>query len=850
MQKKKRHPQPRSCAPRAWPRGRAGGALRGGPAEILLDSMYQFVGLLDPDGVLLAANRASMAAAGTRELDVIGRPFWETPWWSGLPEAQSRLREAVRRAAGGAFVRYEVEHRGHGGAGLLTADFSVKPVRDGAGRVVYLVAEGRDISDRVRAEAEIAGKARDLEALNARLARAQEEKTNFFANVSHELRTPLALVLGTLDRVLAGEDDGARVRDALETARRNAHLLLARVNDLLEITRVEAGRLELHRAPADMSELVRSTASLFDGVAREHAIRFEVVTPGPILLTMDAGKVQRVLVNLLANAFKFTPPGGTVRCALRTDDGRAILTVADSGPGVPASQRQRIFERFVQGDGGTARRHAGTGLGLAIARELVALHGGSIRAEDATGGGAQFTVELPADAQDAAEEPPGSTDRTSALDVADDPRLVIESLHAPPQPREREGNGSVGQSLVLVVEDNPEMRRFIADALARRFRVATAADGEAALASAVRLRPDLILTDVMMPGLSGDDLVRRVRAIDALKDVPIVALTARADDALRIRMIEEGALDYLTKPFSARELVARVSNLVALRRVQFALQQHLQSRTQDVDQLTAEMVLRNRELEAAVETARIEQDRAERASRAKSDFLGLVSHELLTPISTARLTCELLKREARTLLSDRQSALLERVLAALERLAIAVRSLLQHVRIESGRLDLRSKAVDVRALAAEVLEEVRPVAERKRLELCLVADPAAQLLETDDRLLHLVLANLVSNAVKFTESGAVRIVLSREGDRHRIAVEDSGPGIVAEDRARIFEPFHPGESLDHKHLPGIGLGLALARQMTEVLGGTLALEPHDRPGSTFVVTLPAAAAVDKAGPQA
>ena len=845
MPRKKRHPHARSPGLYARSREPADAAVRGGPAAILFDSMFQFVGLLDPDGILIAANRASIEAVGTRERDVLGRPFWDTPWWRGLPDAQSRLRGAVRRAAEGEFVRYEVEHRGHGGTGLLTADFSLNPVRDGAGRVVYLVAEGRDITDRVRAEAEVADKARDLEVLNARLARAHAEKTTLFANVSHELRTPLALVIGTLDRVLAGEEDGASVRVALETARRNARILLAQVNDLLEISRVDAGRLELHRASADLSELVRSTASLFDGVARERAMRFEVVTPGPLPLAMDARKIERVLVNLLANAFKFTPPGGVVRCAVHADVGRAVLTVADSGPGVPASQRQRIFERFVQGDGGVARRHAGTGLGLAIAREFVALHGGSIRAEDARDGGAQFTVELPVDAHDARDETPGSTSRTGALDVADDPRLVVESLHAPPEPRERERHGSGAQSLVLVVEDNPEMRCFVADALASRFRVATAADGDAALASAMKLRPDLILTDVMMPGLSGDDLVRRVRAIDALKDVPIVALTARADDALRIRMIEEGALDYLTKPFSARELVARVSNLVALRRLQYALQEHLQSRTRDVHQLMAEMVLRNRELEAAVETARIERDRAEGASRAKSDFLGLVSHELLTPISTARLTCELLKREGRTLLSERQSALVERVLAALERLAIAVRSLLQYVRIESGRMDLRRKAVDIRALAAEVLDGVRPVAERKGLELRLVADPAARA-ETDDRLLQLVLANLVSNAVKFTASGVIRIVLSRAGDRCRIAVEDSGPGIAAEERARIFEPFHPGESLAHKHVPGIGLGLALARQMTEVLGGTLALEPHDGPGSTFVVTLAAAGAVDPA----
>ena len=400
--------------------------------------------------------------------------------------------------------------------------------------------------------------------LYERTLELDELKSQFFANVSHELRTPLTLIMAPLEKKLrrpASADFPEAERRETEMMLRNARLLYRHVSDLLDAAKLEAGGMQADYARVEFAELVRGLAAHFDSAACERSIAWHVTTPPVLAIEADGEKLQRILLNLLSNAIKFTPDGGAIEVRLATDGDAALLEVQDNGPGVPADMREAVFGRFRQVEGAANRRHGGTGLGLAIVREFAELHGGTADVTEAPGGGALFAVRLPLRA------PAGTTlhDTASRIDPVID-RQAVDELAAPVA---TEGAGSAASPeapLVLVVEDNADMNAFIADTLRPRYRVASARDGHAGLEQAVALRPDLILVDVMMPLMSGDAMVLELRRHAELADVPIVMLTAKTDDQLRVKLLEAGVQDCLNKPFAVDELLARVGGLLAGRR--------------------------------------------------------------------------------------------------------------------------------------------------------------------------------------------------------------------------------------------------------------------------------------------
>ena len=665
-------------------------------------------------------------------------------------------------------------------------------------------------------------------------AKAKELETQLFANVSHELRTPLALILGPTERLLSGPGLSAAQRTDLEVVARNARSLLKHVGDLLDVAKAEAGKLAPTYCETDLAELVRATGAHFDGFAADRRIEYTVDAAPPLPAELDTGKLQRALLNLLSNAFKFTPVGGRVRCAARaTPDGRLVIEVADSGPGVPATQRDAVFERFRQLETGATRRFGGTGLGLAIVRDFVEIQRGQVSIGDAPEGGALLTIELPAHA------PPGAL-VTSPDDSAVMLRAMVrETLDSLREPTEAPpASTRAGLPLVLVVEDNADMNRFVARTLAPDFRVASALDGQKGLELCVALKPDLVVSDVMMPVLSGDALVREIRARPELDSVPIILLTAKTDDALRVRLLREGAQDYLAKPFFAEELCARVKNLVTMKRARDILQNDLASRTRDLESLAREVAQRRRELETALDSARVARDHADRASAMKTSFLRMVSHELRTPLTSLKLNLERLVRSRDRSLTPRQHDMLRKIATASVRLQELIESLLEYARIEGGRLRVSIEPFDVRALCEGVIEELGPQAEQKGITLRLSPVPELAPLASDPRLVRLVVVNLVGNAVKFTQEGEVLVSITGGAGDHAVCVRDSGPGIPPEDHERIFEPFEQMEPLPNKHTRGVGLGLSIVKEMVEALRGRIELDSAVGSGSTFTVTLP------------
>ncbi|MFO0576870.1 MAG: ATP-binding protein [Polyangia bacterium] len=561
--------------------------------------------LPSPDFPIVAASEAYLRATKTQRSDIVGRGLFEVfpdnpddPNASGVRNLAASLSRAIERRTPDAMAvqKYDIRRPPEEGGGFEERWWSPvnSPVFGPDGTLVYLIHRVEDVTDYLRlkqaglaqeqltatlrsqadrAENEIFLRGQQLQEKNSELRRANEEitrlyektkefdelKSQFFAAVSHELRTPLALILGPADRLLADPSMPTAMRRELQVMRRNARTLLRHVNDLLDLSKLDAGHMQLRYAEADLAALVRLVAAHFESLADERSIRFAIEAPASLPAQVDPDKVRRILLNLLSNAFKFTPPGGCVRSSVRAEPERVVLEVADSGPGIPADKREVVFERFRQLGGGSTRHFGGTGLGLTIVREFVMLHGGTVTIGEAPEGGAVLRIELPRQAPD----PTSVAHDYAVTEDGDSTRSAIEELRLPPAPPVPAAAGS--GPLVLVVEDNPDMRRFIADSLssaAEGYRVATALNGREGLEKAVALRPELILTDVMMPELSGDELVAALRQIPALDATPIILLSAKADDALRVRMLRGGAQDYVTKPFSIEELLARVESQI------------------------------------------------------------------------------------------------------------------------------------------------------------------------------------------------------------------------------------------------------------------------------------------------
>ncbi len=373
-------------------------------ALLILNEMHQFVALLDTQGNELETNQTSLDAVGLRREDCIGRPFWEIPVWpaSIIEDLQASFQRVVTT---GELMRFEAQFFIPGNdQQLVTTDITLKPIRDARNEVAFVVLEGRDITERKRAEAEVARKNAELQELYDQLRKLDQIKSMFFAMMNHDLRTPLTLILVPTESLLQEASLDQEVRQALEVVARNARLLLSQANDLLEISRLEQGKLELRYETCDLSRLVRLLATNFEKVATERRFTFHIQIPSHLLVQIDPARIERVLLNLLSNAFKFTPPGGSILCSLETEaasgeaaetSAQVIVTVQDSGPGVPVDLRKAIFEPFRQAEDGITRRLGGSGLGLAIVSDLVRLHGGTIQIDEAPGGGARFTVRLP-----------------------------------------------------------------------------------------------------------------------------------------------------------------------------------------------------------------------------------------------------------------------------------------------------------------------------------------------------------------------------------------------------------------------------------------------------------------------
>ncbi|MEU6157403.1 SpoIIE family protein phosphatase [Streptomyces sp. NPDC047130] len=431
------------------------------------------------------------------------------------------------------------------------------------------------------------GSARSYRAQQRRaeeLAELDRAKTAFFHNVSHEFRTPLTLIMGPLEE-LRGRLEAAdpRIREELDVAHRNGLRMGRLVNTLLDFSQIEAGRMRAAFAPVDLAATTADLAGVFRSAVERAGLTLEVDCPPldePVHL--DRSMWEKVVLNLLGNALKFTFDGG-LRVAVRRDGDQAVVTFADTGVGIPAAEMSRLFDRFHRIRTTRARSHEGSGIGLALVKELVQLHGGSITADSTEGRGTVFTVRL---RFGTAHLPPGSLVPAAAASVMTDARPYVQEAlgqlseeaartpgHLAAEVRESGvtpalAAGRTAGARVLVADDNADLRGYLTRLLTGAgYRVRAVGDGAAALEAARAAQPDLVVGDVMMPGMDGLALVAALRADSRTAAVPVLLLSARAGQEASIEGLEAGADDYLVKPFAAAELLARVRAAIELARI-------------------------------------------------------------------------------------------------------------------------------------------------------------------------------------------------------------------------------------------------------------------------------------------
>ena len=443
-----------------------------------------------------------------------------------------------------------------------------------------------------------------LKESNIKLKSLDELKTQFFANVNHELRTPLTLMLAPLKAVLEGRMGrlSPTLQDTFETIQRNGYKLLKLINNLLDLNRLEEGKMRLKVKPVNLVDFIPPLLASAKPMADQKQIRLYFQhPPHPVELTLDPDQFEKVVFNLLSNALKFTNKGGRITIYIEDRDHAVTMTVEDTGIGIPANMLESIFDRFSQVDGSKSRAQEGTGIGLALAREIVLVHQGSIHAESELGKGSRFIVELRKGEEHFDESvldrrsedvPIGLRRRTTDTEeprvqdiVTDFRRLQLVDLEKVDLGSGRIDEAKVHDALILCIDDNPEVLKLMKMLLADEFDLELVTSAEQGLKFMRDRNPDLVLCDVMMPGMDGHAFSRAVKGDDSLKHIPIILVTARTGAEMLNEGIQAGADDYISKPFDSTELKARIRSQLRLRQMESELalvNRNLKMRTSDL----------------------------------------------------------------------------------------------------------------------------------------------------------------------------------------------------------------------------------------------------------------------------
>jgi signal transduction histidine kinase len=785
-----------------------------------------------PTFTILEATNAYLAATLTKRATMLGRGLFEVfpddpndPNATGTRNLRASLERAIASRAPDtmAVQKYPVQRPESEGGGFEDRFWSVvnTPVLGARGEVRFIIHRAVDVTDLVLArrsneenvertramELEVLARSQELNAANDKLRAANERlseldqaKTVFFSNISHEFRTPLTLMLGPVEDCLADREAPlpAPARERLELVHHNTLRLLKLVNRLLDFSRIEAGRMTATFARTDVAAFTTELASMFQSAATKAGLTLEIDCPPlsePVLVDRDMW--EKIVLNLLSNAFKFTF-AGHIAVKLEERGPELVLRVTDTGTGIPADQLALVFERFHRVEGARGRTHEGTGIGLALVQELVRLHGGAISVESTVGVGSTFTVSIPR----AAPQQGGAAKAAEPVEPSHERRAIfaVEARGWIPTP-DVATSAPEGAARILFADDNAELRAYVSGLLAPHYAVEVVVNGRQALARARESRPDLVLSDVMMPELDGFGLLRELRADASTREIPVILLSARAGEEAAIEGLDASADDYLAKPFSARELLARVRTHVELARGR-------REWTRELERANAELGRTNKELEA---------------------FSYSVSHDLRAPLRAIDGFSKMLLDRLGAQLDEEGRHYLDRVRAGTTRMGALIDDLLELSRIT--RATLRDEPVDLSAMARAIVEELR---RREPARAVTVEIAPGLTVRGDRRLLNVALENLLGNAWKFTGKRAdAHLWFGREGDA--FFVRDDGAGFDMAYADKLFAPFqrlHRASEFE-----GTGIGLATVQRVVARHGGRIWAQGAEGEGATFSFTI-------------
>lgn len=634
-----------------------------------------------------------------------------------------------------------------------------------------------EVEQRKHAEAQLLERARELDEAYKKLKATERMKNEFFANVSHELRTPLTLILSPVESMLEEPPESLPRphRRMLETVHNNAIRLLQMVNGLLDFSRLEIGEMQIAREPTDIAALTRAVYHDFEPLIERNELtaRLETTLDRPTV-EMDRYLYERILFNLLSNAVKFTPSGGELGVSLRQTNGGIELSVTDTGKGIPESELEHIFKDFRQVDASAARRFEGTGLGLSLVKEFTDLLDGHVKVDSTPGVGSSFTVHLHA---------PVATREEEADDV--EPSWQVTQQHPPRElPHEHRPADDALPDVVLA-EDNEELSAYIEDLLVETCRLHTATNGWKALQLIRRIRPAVVITDVMIPNMDGLSLCRALKDNPTTADIPVVMLTALTNRKALLRGWEAGANEYLFKPFHPRELVTRIRTLL-------------------------HNVERRREAERAVR--RLEQEllrRSERERRRIGQDLhdGLASHLAGVAILAKSLTGR--GAEPPSAGSDRLEEIVELAKEGARQARAMARGL------NPVKLDEKGLTAALHTMADD---------ETLRFDAaCTFEQKGAppELPEETAVNLYWIAHEAVRNAIKHGEAAHIAIRLIEEETSLNLKVYDDGKGLPP-----------PANGVKE------GMGLETMRYRAESIGATLTLSNREQGGVSVQCSLP------------
>ncbi|HAU1153161.1 TPA: response regulator [Legionella pneumophila] len=784
----------------------------------IFDSLPDLYLILDRDFYIIGVSDAYLRATMVGRKQILGKNVFDVfpdnpndPKATGVKNLHASLQRVLKNKSADtmAIQKYDIQRPAERGGGFEERYWSPinTPVLGADQEVKYIVHRVEDVTEFIHLkksgseqlklmeelrskagemEVEIYQRAQEiqeanklLEEANKNLARLDHIKTQFFANVSHELRTPLMLILGPLDVLLAEKSLPSSVRNTLRRVENNAQILLKHVNDLLNISKLDAGKMFLHYTNIDLAKLIRQTIALFEAQIPERKLTFSMDLPHELQAQMDPDKIQHVLINILSNAIKFTPKNAKVWIRLEQINPETCkLQIADNGPGIPPDLCETIFERFFQVEEPTTRTVGGTGLGLSIAKDFVELHGGSILAGNAQNGGAIFTIELPLKAPQNVKV--YSSYSQPSLGEKEISTSLAEFRNKVNPIKEAAEEDYYNRPLILVVEDNQEMNHFICKILNTIYRTESAFDGREGLKKSLALHPDLIVSDIMMPHMSGVEMVHAIRQHPLLLKTPIIILTAKADDELCVRMLEEGAQDYVIKPFSVKEFKARVANLILVKKAEDELDQ----------------------------------------------FVYHASHDLKAPLPAMEHLISWIEEDLGEILSEQSKKYLLLLRQRASRMSKLLDGLLKYA--QSGYVFDKVRKIHTDRLITDIIRKLNPPQ-----TITFQLEDTLPVLNTCELPLREVFTALLDNSIRHHHRKDGHIIIgTKEKDRfYEFFVADDGPGIEKKYQDRIFQLFQTLQPRDK--LETSGVGLSIAKKIVEFQGGKISVESEKNKGCVF-----------------